>query len=506
MSNDDGDGHPGVRTDQTHVTTAVGGTTVDTSVGDPYLERASDALMRGDWAAAEDAFVEGVTASPMDARLHGGLALIAIHEKDWDRAISHGRQASALPGASVEVHNNLGWALENEGKADQALKAYEAAFQLDPTRPQPIGHLLRLGRIPRMEEEEEGELQPLGTLMRLELYEHLAHFLQAEPPGNTFKGTYIWAMERGAPWGRVAGWLVEQGVKKDREVLEILARRDEHLGEGIVSGIILGERKAIQESLGSLDGVEVIGPDDTLPEQQPDGRPYLIVRLDSSSSDRALIPVQRTHAGVVLSFLVSVMDQFGETSGLAMTIDPAAHLGPRRVWLLTPISEVEVVGTWVAEEPDGTPADEVPVPDGRTVRADSVMAGLPGIDADSLRAALDEGGLSEVARPLDDGGGVIFDADGVGKADGWANFLGRVSKWLPEGEQSFVVWRKEGEEHLAILTRGGARFLKLVPHWPDEQDDLELPIPPEVQILGRALFQAPRSARLMGVEKESTGS
>jgi len=492
----------GPRTDQTHVTTAVGGPTVDSHLGDPYLEEASQALMRGDWGAAEDAFYRGVTESPRDGRLHGGLALIAIHEKDWKRAVGHGRQASALPGASVEVHNNLGWALEQNDAPAEALRAYEAAFHLDPTQPQPIAHLIRLEQVPHLPEEEEGPLAELGTLERLELYEHLAEFLQAEPPGNTFRGTYIWAMERGAPWGRVAGWLVEQGVKKDRDVLEVLARRDEHLGEAVVAGMLLGDRESIKEALGSLDGILVVGPDETLPDfdgPPGEGAPYLIVRL-MADEDRAQIPIQRTHAGVVLSFLVSVMHEFGETSGLALTIDPAAHLGPRRVWLVSPVSEIEVVGTWVVEELDGTPVDDVPVPDGRTVRANSVLAGFPGVDADSLNAALDEGGLSEVAKAMDEGGAVIFDADAVGKIDGWKNFLGRVSKWLPEGERSFVVWRVGGEEQLAILARTGARFLKLVPSWPEEQDNLDLPIPAEVQLLGRALFQAPRSGRLMGVK------
>lgn len=494
----------GPRTDQTHVTTAVGGPTVDSHLGEPFLEEASQALMEGNWEAAEDAFYRGVTESPRDARLHGGLALIAIHEKDWKRAIGHGRQASALPGASVEVHNNLGWALEQDGAPAEALRAYVAAFHLDPTRPQPIAHLVRLGEVPQLPEEEDGPMMPLGTLERLELYEHLAGFIQAEPPGNTFRGTYIWAMERGAPWGRVAGWLLQQGVKKDRDVLEVLAQRDEHLGQAIVSGILLGEREAIQEALGSLDGIALVGADDTLPdfvsEPGEDGAPYLVVRL-MADEDRAQIPIQRTHAGVVLSFLVSVMDQFGESSGLAMTIDPAAHLGPRRVWLVNPLSEVEVIGTWEVEEIDGTPVEDVPVPDGRTVRANSVLAGFPGVDADSLRAALEEGGLGEAAKALDEGGAVIFDADEVGKIEGWRNFLGRVSKWLPEGERSFVVWRVGGEEQLAILAREGARFLKLVPSWPEDQADLDLPIAPEVQLLGRALFQAPRSGRLMGVKR-----
>jgi hypothetical protein len=310
-------------------------------------------------------------------------------------------------------------------------------------------------------------------------------------------------MERGAPWGRTAGWLIEQGVEKDSDVLNILSRRDEHLGEAIVSGILLGESEAIKSALATLDGILVLEPEETVPKfdgQPGAGAPFLIVRL-IQDEDRAQIPVQRTHAGVVLSFLVSLMAQLGENAGLVITIDPAAHLGPRRVWLVTPMSEVEIVGTWTVEETDGTPVQDVPVPDGRTIRANSVRAGLPGIDADSLRAALEEGGLEQAAQPIDDGGGVVFDADAVGRIDGWRTFLGRVSRWLPEGERSFVVWRVDGQEQLAILAREGARFLTLVPAWPEEQADLELPVPPEFQMLGRALFQAPRSGRLMGVRE-----
>jgi len=77
--NGPGDGAGTTPQKQTHVTTAVGATTVDSRLGDPFLDRASEALMAGDWTTAEDAFASGIAASPMEARLHGVLAIVAIH-------------------------------------------------------------------------------------------------------------------------------------------------------------------------------------------------------------------------------------------------------------------------------------------------------------------------------------------------------------------------------------------------------------------------------------------
>ncbi len=496
---------PGVILEQTHVTTAVGGTTVDGKLAEPFLERASTALLAGDWGAAEDAFAEGIATSPLDARLHGGLALIAIHQGDWGRAVSHGRQAAALPGAGVEVHNNLGWALEQRGDEDVAIKAYQSAFQLDPTRPEPIHHLARLGAVPRLvDEPADGEPVALETLQRLELYEHLAAHLQREPPGKMWRGTYLWAAQRGAPWGRVAAWLLSQGVTCDQEVLHKLARRDEHLGESIVAGMLLGDQEAMLKALQQAEGVAVIGSGEPLPEGAHDASvpPWLVVRL-GAASDRAQVPPQRTHAGIVFSVLTDLLDQFGARASAALTIDPAAHLGPRRVWLLSPLSEAEVVGTWVAEEDDGNPVEDVPVPDGSTVRADSVLLSLPGIDPASLQSVIDDHGLTEQLRPASSGGGVVFDADRVaGHGEAWDRFLDKVSGWLPEDHTTFAVWRDRGVERLAILERGSVRRLKLVPAWPESQDDLELPVAVEVQLLGRALFQAPRSGRHLGARTE----
>ena len=501
-SESDGSGdRPAVILEQTHVTTAVGGTTVDAKVAEPFLEQASTALLAGDWAAAEDAFAEGISVSPLDARLHGGLALIAIHQGDWSRAVSHGRQAASLPGAGVEVHNNLGWSLEQGGDEEQAAKAYQNAFQLDPTRPEPIHHLARLGRVPRMADDPEGaELVALETLQRLELYQHLAVQLRREPPGNLWRGTYLWAAQRGAPWGQLVAWLLGQGVTCDRDVLQRLARRDEHLGESIVAGMLLGDNEAMAKALKGSDAVAVIGPDDPLPEGTHDAStpPFLVVRIDASS-DRAQVPPQRTHAGIVFGVLTNLLDGFGPKASAVLTVDPAAHLGPRRVWLLSPLSEAEIVGTWTVEDDDGAPVQDIPVPDGTTVRSDAVMVSLPGVDAASLQSVIDDHELGDLVRPAESGGGVVFDADRVGAlGDGWTRFLDKVAGWIPEEHTSFVVWRERGVERLAILERGSVRRLRLVPAWPVEQDDLDLPVALEVQLLGRALFQAPRSGRYLG--------
>jgi hypothetical protein len=269
--------------------------------------------------------------------------------------------------------------------------------------------------------------------------------------------------------------------------------------------MILGKRDAIERAFEGQQAVTLLGPDEPIPESatDPTEPPYLCVRVDPTQ-DRAQVPSQRTHAGIIYSLLSGVLGEFGEESAAILTVDPAAHLGPRRVWMISPVVDVEVVGTWTVEDLQGEPVEDVPVPDSRTVRADSVLLPLPGIDPSSLDALLEECSLAGIARPAKEGGAVVYDADKVvDQSDGWRSFVEKVAGWIPEEHTSFAVWRVQGAEHLAILRRDDdVRWLKLVPCWPDEQDDLELPLSPQVQMLGRALFQAPRSGRYLGTRPE----
>jgi hypothetical protein len=465
----------------------------------PFLAQAGEALSRGDWAAAEEAFARGVAIAPGDARLHGGLALVAIQAGDWSRAVAHGQSAVALGGGSVELHNNLAWALEHAGRTEEAQRAYADAFVADPTRPEPVWHLLRHGIVPRLPDEPEGAPEPLETLDRLELYEHLGEALRAGDKGESWHGSWVWAMERGAPWGRLVAWLSQQGARNDRGVLEALAPRDEHLSDSVLAGMLIAPVAAVRKALGGVPGVSLVTPFETIP-----GGTVLAIAIDSTEQARVELPPQRTDARAVLRILTEALLGLGADSSVVLALDPAAHLGPRRLWMLSPVAGAEVVGTWQALDSEGNPGPPGLVPRDLMVAADKVALPLPGIDERSLEAVVREAGMEDAVRVRPQGQGLLVDADGVGRrgAD-WLKLLARLSRWIPEGRPILSLWREGGVLRLAMLQRNKEpRRFHLEPLWPPEQDQLDLPVETEVQLLGRALFQAPPSGSLMGVRKK----
>jgi Tfp pilus assembly protein PilF len=473
---------------------------LDEAVANPYLHTAAEALTRGDWPAAEEAFAQGLTVSPRDPRLHGGLALVALEEQDWQRAVAHGRQAVVLGAGSAEVHNNLGWALEQSGQEEEAQAAYSLAFETDPTRPEPIHHLLRLGVVPGCEGDPEAHTLAIGTLLRLDLYRDLAEKRQEAACQHTWTDTFAWAEGRGAPWGQVVGWLMQQGVHCDCGVLTNLSRMDEHLANSVISGMLLGDAVVLEKLLGSMPEIKLLGPDDELLEgdREPQGgQEHLIVAQLVDDGSRVQIPSQRCHAGLVYHGIGDMLPMLGPDAAMVLTVDPVSHLGPRRVWMLGGLTEAEVVGTWGLFDSDGEQVGSdmrlSPVP----IATASVPVQLPGIDRESLEAAVDDAGLAGPVRVDEDGGGLSFDALAVGRAqEAWTTLLGRLARWLPEEARSFASWRRGADYHLAVLQRGSPlQVLEMRPTWPSDQDSLDLPLDEKVQLLARAVFMAPRSGR-----------
>ncbi len=477
---------------------------VDPERANPSLIRASDALSREDWEAAEEAFAEAIALSPLDSRGHLGLALVAIHLQDWDRAIAHGRQGASLPGAPAELHNNLGWSLEQVDKIDQAKDAYAKAFEVDPTRSEPILHLLRHGIIPQLPDEEAGAPLELEVLQRLELYQHLAGPVQRDGCDHTWRGTWVWAMERGAPWGQIVAWLVQQGVRCDCTVLTHLSRRDEHLAETVVRGFVIAPEATIEAAVAGQSDL-ILARSDAELEEAPrihtkDGQSSVLTLLIEVGVGRAQVPAQRTHAGVVYYTLVQYLPLFGPDASVALVLDPAAHIGPRRVWLFSPIAEAELVGTWRGTWSDGQPVGANSLPGDVHLPVDSVPLAVPGVDAASLDSAVEDAGLSHVVRSQEEGGGLFVDADGVGKEpDAWRSLLVRLSRWIPEGALSSVVWREGPTVYLAHLRRSAPpRIATLEAVFPEAAMNTDLPLDAGLVMLARALFDAPQSARYLG--------
>jgi len=465
----------------------------ETASEDPiaaFMEAASQAMGRGDVEAAETAFTEAVAAAPSDPRPHGGLALIAMQQGDLDRAIAHGQTASALPGAGPEIHYNLGFGLLQAERPKEAISAFLEAYRAAPVRPEPIYQLMRLAVVPYEEGEDPADPLPLETLLRLDLYEALGEPLHAGP-AEDFTHTRGWALERGAPWGPIAAWLMQQGAHNDREVVEILAPGDMHLTRSRAMGMIVGNQADMLRVFEAAPPIARIGKDDPVPEAGPEE--VLVVRLDADMP-RAEIPPQIIHGPRVLSLLGTMLPMLGPDPSLLLILDPMDHLGPRRVWMITPFGEIEVIGEWKATNEYKEQPDPGALPKATAIPADEIPLPLPGVDAASLKATLADAGLEGIGRVPDEGGGVYIDADAAGdQEEAWLGFLRRVAKWIPEGKASVARWRTRGTEKLSILRRGeelAVYTLRSV--WPETQDQLDLPVAMEVQLLGRALFGAPK--------------
>ncbi len=467
------------------------------------LERAGQALGKGDLDAAEAAFHGGLEAAPGDGTLLGGLAVVAMQRGDMEEAARRGRIALDAGAGGVEVPYNLGFALLQLEREEEAAAAFLAAFAADPTRPEPIGQLLQLGRIPGQEGEPAGDPVALDTLDRLELYTHLAQRQAGGADSSSFEGCWVWATERGAPWGRTAAWLMQQGAHSDVEVLQRLPERDEHLARSVVAGLIMAPNDVVEAALRDFPGVVLIGPDEPVPSlpepaENPGGA-FLVVRLDPVA-DRPQIPSQRTHAAVVFTALVERLHEFGSESSVVLTVDPAVHVGPRRVWLITPVSEAEVVADWSGEDDQGRPLDPELLPGPRPVPAGAMPLSMPGIDPVSLAALAADMGFVEEVRPDPNGGTLYFDADVVGRRPlQWELLLGRLAKLVPRGSASLALWRQGGVEKMGVLHREGPPdVFTLKQSWPASQSKLDLPVPMDAQLMARALFEAPRSGKHYG--------
>lgn len=467
------------------------------------LEKAAQALESGDLDGADGVFKAGLEAWPGDATLLSGLAVVAMQRGDMEEAARRGRAAVDAGAVGVEVPYNLGFALLQLGRNDEAADAFAAAFTQDPARPEPIAQLLQLGRIPAQDGEDDGEPVELETLERLELYQHLAERQATGADTSSFEGCWVWAMERGAPWGRTAAWLMQQRARSDAEVLQRLPARDEHLARSVMAGLIMAPNAIVEAALKDVPGVVLIGPDEPVPHMpEPAENPggvFLVVRLDPVA-DRPQVPSQRTHAGLVYGLLVEKLHEFGSESSVILNVDPAAHVGPRRVWLITPVSEAEVVAEWVGEDSEGRALSEALLPGAQPVAAGSMPMTMPGIDPVSLSALAADAGFVEEVSADPEGGTLYFDADAVGHRPlEWEALLARLARLVPMGSATLALWRQGGKEKLGVLHREGPPdVFTLGQAWPKGQDKLDLPVPTEVQLMARALFEAPRSGKYYG--------
>jgi tetratricopeptide (TPR) repeat protein len=94
--------------------------------------------------------------------------------KDWKTAEGAFRRAVALRPAFPDAWNELGYALRNQGRYPESLKAYDEALRLQPNFPEALEYLgeayVKMGRLEDARRVLE-RLRPLDTARAQELAE-----------------------------------------------------------------------------------------------------------------------------------------------------------------------------------------------------------------------------------------------------------------------------------------------------------------------------------------------
>ena len=108
-------------------------------------QRGESALLSGETAEALEAFAEALERSPTDAALAVQTAGLALQLRDFNRAIQFAECAAALEERDVRTRKLLGMVLRAAGKREEARRALQRAWELDPTDREIKAALVELG-------------------------------------------------------------------------------------------------------------------------------------------------------------------------------------------------------------------------------------------------------------------------------------------------------------------------------------------------------------------------
>jgi curved DNA-binding protein CbpA len=108
-------------------------------------QRGESALLNGETQQALDAFSEALERSPTDAALAVQTAGLALQLRDFNRAIQFAECAAALEERDVRTRKLLGLVLRAAGKREEARRALQRAWELDPTDREIKAALVELG-------------------------------------------------------------------------------------------------------------------------------------------------------------------------------------------------------------------------------------------------------------------------------------------------------------------------------------------------------------------------
>jgi cyclophilin family peptidyl-prolyl cis-trans isomerase/Flp pilus assembly protein TadD len=95
-------------------------------------ERAQIYVAMGDYAQAEQTYLESLSVDDAYAQTHAVLGQLYTTEKEWDKAVAAYQRALELNPGSADVYSNLGYVYSRMGDLEAALEAYSKAVELRP--------------------------------------------------------------------------------------------------------------------------------------------------------------------------------------------------------------------------------------------------------------------------------------------------------------------------------------------------------------------------------------
>ena len=138
------------------------------------LKQADVSLRKRDWPRAEGHYAAVVELDPMNAQAHFGLARVAFHRREWERAATEAKTTIGQHFHFGPAHHLLGLALWKLGKIDEAFESLKKAVEVNPVFP--LGHhsLARFYRLVRRDSDASRR------------HRHLAH--EARQHASRFTG------------------------------------------------------------------------------------------------------------------------------------------------------------------------------------------------------------------------------------------------------------------------------------------------------------------------------
>jgi tetratricopeptide (TPR) repeat protein len=91
-----------------------------------HLKMGEVCVAKRDWRGAGEHYAEVIGLDSLDAQAHYGLARVAFHERDWQRAATEALTAAGQRYQFPQAHYIAGIALWRQGKTDAALTSLHA--------------------------------------------------------------------------------------------------------------------------------------------------------------------------------------------------------------------------------------------------------------------------------------------------------------------------------------------------------------------------------------------